>query len=120
MTAARKFTIEVHREDSRSVVVPLGELDLATVDLVEQPLQELADSGAKRIVLDLRQLTFIDSTGLRLVLRWHGLAGEGDFAFELVQGPTEIERVFKVAGLLDRLTFVGPVEADPTPVGDSS
>jgi anti-anti-sigma factor len=120
VTAGRKFSVEVRRKEATAVVVPVGELDLATVDLVEQPLQELADAGVRRIVLDLRRLTFIDSTGLRLVLRWYARAGENEIAFELVQGSSAIEHVFEVAGLLDRLPFVGPIETDETPVGDSS
>lgn len=118
--SAKAFTVEVRRGESASIVVPVGELDLANVDLVEESLQQLAGGGMTRIVLDLRRLSFIDSTGIRLVLRWQVRSREAGFVFELVQGPPEVERVFHVSGLLDRLPFIAPNEIDERLVGESS
>ena len=50
-------------------VAPVGELDIATVYKLESEVARLLESGFARIVLDLRGLSFIDSTGLCLVLR---------------------------------------------------
>jgi anti-anti-sigma factor len=55
-----------------------GELDLATVPSLEDHLWSLEGEGVKAIILDLRDLTFIDSTGLRaLLVAWDHAANNG-------------------------------------------
>lgn len=49
-------------------VHPIGSLDLATVPVLEQQLQELREAGLRRLIVDLGGLWFMDSTGLRIVL----------------------------------------------------
>ena len=49
-------------------VCPIGELDLATVPLVDSELAELWSRGFARLVLDLRDVCFLDSTGIRMLL----------------------------------------------------
>jgi len=54
------------REDAH-YVAPSGELDIATVELLERALLEVERADSARIVLDLSGVSFIDSTGLRLL-----------------------------------------------------
>ena len=49
-------------------VAPVGELDIATVDKLRAEVDRLRESGFTKLVLDLRGVRFLDSTGLRLVL----------------------------------------------------
>ena len=49
-------------------VAPFGELDIATVDKLQAEVSQLLETGFAKIVLDLRGVRFLDSTGLRLVL----------------------------------------------------
>lgn len=51
-----------------------GELDLATADPLVVRLEGLVAEGSGRVVLDLRHLTFIDSTGLRALIAIRALA----------------------------------------------
>jgi anti-anti-sigma factor len=90
-------------------VVPHGELDLATVSELEAALRELRDSGSKRFVVDLRELTFMDSTGLRLILAWDTESREDGIDFQLVPGPPLVQRLFEITGVLDRLQFTEPL-----------
>jgi anti-sigma B factor antagonist len=76
-----------------------GELDLDSADQVEQELSALRAAGSNDLVLDLRGLTFMDSTGLRLVIRWHIAAGENGFGFAIVPGPEVVQRVFRLTGM---------------------
>lgn len=56
-----------------AVVRPEGDLDLTTVETLEQRLQEVADQGrTQRVVLDLRDLRFVDAYGLSALLRARG------------------------------------------------
>jgi anti-sigma B factor antagonist len=99
------FRVEVHPERQRVRVVPIGELDIATVDEIDARLRDLNQAGFRRFVLDLRRLTFIDSSGVRLVLTWHAAARQNGIDFLVLEGPPAVQRVFEVAGLLDQLPF---------------
>lgn len=107
-TAKTAFRVEDRRERDIGIVVPVGELDLSTAPRVDEHLSSLVDRGTKRLVLDLRKLTFIDSTGLRLVLSWDERARSNGLAFGLIQGGPEIARVFEITQLVERLSFVSP------------
>lgn len=102
----RTFSIEAYWETGVAYVVPVGEMDLATVDLIDEELQALHADGERNIVLDLRRLTFIDSTGIRLILRWDRLTRHDGYNFALIQGGPEIEYLFELTDLRDCLPFV--------------
>jgi anti-sigma B factor antagonist len=89
-------------------VVPVGELDLSTGATLDRRLRELHESGSGRLVVDLRRLSFMDSSGLRLLLRWNEAVRADGAELSLIAGPPEIQRVFETTGLLDRLRFVEP------------
>jgi anti-anti-sigma factor len=100
------FRIEV--EPSRDVVrvVPVGELDLATTDQLRQEIDRLHEAGFNSLVLDLRQLRFMDSTGLRLILEVDAASRENGWDFSLVRGAEAVQRLFEVTNLTQRLDFV--------------
>ena len=102
------FTCQVTPERDRVIVAPRGELDMATVGAVEQELRRLREAGFQAILLDLRGLTFMDSSGLHLVMRWATEASQDDFQFELEPGPPAVQRVFELAALSDELPFRKP------------
>lgn len=87
-------------------VCPIGELDIATTDEVHARLAELREAGFDRLILDLREATFIDATALRLVLRWHERSRRERFGFALIHGPDPVRRVFEIAGLMNQLRYL--------------
>jgi anti-sigma B factor antagonist len=99
---------EVARNGTVAWVRPFGELDLDSVHRVEAALEGLREEACPDIVLDLRGLTFMDSTGLRLVIRWHTAAREGGFRFAIVPGDDVVHRVFRLTGMDDHLTLADP------------
>jgi anti-anti-sigma factor len=98
------FDIKVERDGPRVVLAPHGELDLDTVGSVRQAFREHAD--ATSVLLDLRGLTFIDSSGVTLILEQVRRAEADGFAFGLVRGSTRVQRLFEVTGLIPHLTWV--------------
>jgi anti-sigma B factor antagonist len=95
----------------RAVLALRGELDLSTVPEAEASLLRLADeSGDATIVLDLRELTFMDSTGLRFVLAANAQATQNHRPFAVVRGPETVHRVFRLALLEERLAFANTPE----------
>jgi anti-sigma B factor antagonist len=109
------FHVEVHPERARVRVEPIGELDMATADALQQQLRELRESGFDELVLDLRRITFLDSTGIALILKEDRHARDAGLEFTLISGPPAVQRVLGVCGVLDELRFVGaePARADP-------
>lgn len=99
------FSCNVTPERDHVVVAPRGELDMATVGAVEQELRRLHGSGFRRIILDLGGLTFMDSSGLHLVIRWTAEASKNGFEFELEPGPRAVQRIFELAAVTDELPF---------------
>ena len=79
---------------------------MSTVDDVRSALEELRSAGFKRLILDLRRATFLDSSGLRLALDTSAEAAADGFEFAIVPGPPAVQRAFEVAGLSSRLPFV--------------
>ena len=99
------FTCHVEPDRARVRVVLAGELDLATVEPLEREVRSLLDRGFRWILLDLRGLTFLDSSGLRYVLDLHRAASDVGFRLELVHG-ANVRRIFELSGTLEALPFV--------------
>lgn len=102
------FRCEVEPRRDFVYVRPCGELDLATVPVLEQQLKELAAAGFGRLVLDLRELRFLDSTGLRLILEWDAHARSDGLSFDLIRGSAAVQRLFELTGTTNALSFVEP------------
>jgi anti-sigma B factor antagonist len=95
------------RQDGGAVHVALrGELDISSVERLEQDLLRVEEKLPVTMVIDLRPLRFIDSTGLRLVLAADLRARRDGRRLVIVRGPNTVHRVFRIALLDRRLEFV--------------
>ena len=95
----------VERQDGAATVVALsGELDFGTVGQVQARLAELRDAG-EPTVLDLDELTFMDSTGIRLVLTACEDAQQRSWSFRVTRGSERVQRVLEAAQVIDRLPY---------------
>jgi anti-sigma B factor antagonist len=92
-----------------------GELDLATSPQLRETLRE-AQPDARLVVLDLREVTFIDSAGVDLILEAARDAGREGHRLMLVRGPAHVDRVLALAGVSAQIsTFdLDPTEPAPT------
>lgn len=102
------FRVASRSEDVRTLVEAHGELDLATVPVVEREVQELRERGVKQIVLDLREVTFIDSSGLSLLLRLDAQARSNGFTFAIVEGEGPVRRLLELTDLADGFQHAEP------------
>jgi anti-anti-sigma factor len=80
-----------------------GELDISSAGRVEEQLGNLQGKRPELLVLDLRELEFMDSTGLRLIVRADEAARASGTRFVIVRGPEQVQRVFEIVGLDSRL-----------------
>jgi anti-anti-sigma factor len=99
-----EFAVIAAGMGSAYVVAPVGELDLGTVDEVSETLAARPDV-CHRLVLDLSGLTFFDTSGMRLVVETLQDARRTGITLALVRGPEDVQRLFALAGIDDRLPF---------------
>lgn len=99
------LVVELVRTPTHAVVVLRGELDAHGEPEVQAAL-DAACAGALPVVLDLRALEFIDSSGLRLVLVTDRRLRADGLAFSVVRGPQHVQRPFTSAGLDELVPFV--------------
>jgi anti-sigma B factor antagonist len=111
MTDETPLSVAVRQEGPTAVLEPEGEIDISTVGLVRLRLDELP-AHVQTVILDLRAVRFLDTSGLQLVVEEHRRAAHGGPEFVLVRAPEPVHRLFEIAGLADRLRIVG----DPSDV----
>jgi len=91
-------------------VVPCGELDLETVPVLERELDAVsAVDPATVIVVDLTELTFMDSTGLHLLVR---LSERFPESLRVINGTSGVQRLLNLSGAVDQLPIISQA-ADP-------
>ena len=101
--AVEEFEADISVRGDELWVLPRGDLDIAGAPELEETLSLALASDAAEIVIDLRGLEFVDSTGLRaLVQAPHAESGE---RISFIPGNEHVQGVFRVAGLLDELRF---------------
>jgi anti-sigma B factor antagonist len=88
-----------------TVLALSGELDIASAPELERALDELGPSNPRRLVIDLTDVTFMDSTGLRALLLARQRTEQGDHELVLRPGPRQVQRVFELSGTLERFSF---------------
>jgi anti-anti-sigma factor len=105
--------VELGELAGRPAIAIRGELDISGVEELERSLAELESEQPQVLVIDLRGVTFLDSSGLRALLAADRRARRAGRRLALVRGPEPVQRVFEIALLDRRLTFVDPPEAAP-------
>lgn len=105
--ASDVFEMTERQERGATVVALNGELDFGTVGQVQARLAELRDTGHATL-LDLDGLTFMDSTGIRLVLTACEDAGRTAWSFRVTRGSERVRRVLEAAQVIDRLPYADP------------
>jgi cysteine synthase B len=92
--------------DGWTVLVLEGELDFAHLDTARKALLDLQLASLSRLALDLRGLTFMDTSGVRLVLQAMHRADDCGAEFALIRGPQVVHQVLELVGLTEQLRIV--------------
>jgi anti-anti-sigma factor len=104
------FRVEVNREGSAIVLAIGGELDLSSSAALEDEITKAVQTDAACVVIDLRELEFVDSTGLGVLVKANQLATDAGRKFGLVRGGPQVERLLDLTGLADRLKIADTPE----------
>ena len=97
------LALRSERTGDAHVIELIGELDLDGAPRLEEELRLVEASAVNAIVVDLGELEFIDSTGIRLLVMASERCAPGRFS--LLRGPRQVHRVFEITDLADRLPF---------------
>ncbi|HEY4895125.1 MAG TPA: STAS domain-containing protein [Solirubrobacteraceae bacterium] len=106
MGEQEQLRIEVAREVDRVVLSLDGELDMASAPLLQSALEDAHLAAPEMVVLDLRRLQFVDSTGLRIILAARNRCRERGQELAVTRGSEQVERLLSVTGLSDHLQTV--------------
>lgn len=93
------FSVEIVQRDGGIEASLSGEIDLSTVEELQERLEPALEEDPGLIVLDLRQVSFLDSSGLRLILRLNKRQEERGGRLVLVRGGRRVARVLEITGV---------------------
>jgi anti-sigma B factor antagonist len=111
--ASPPYSLSRAQADGRTVLAVSGEIDIATVDEVAAAIRDELVRGP--LLLNLRELSFIDSSGLRMLIDLLRASEQNGWSLTIgseLHG--NVERLLKMAGILDMLPFDGGPPQMPT------
>ena len=107
MTRPPAFRILTNESGSRVEIAIQGELDLATAPQLDAEFERVgALDGIELVVVDLRDLVFLDSTGLEAIVKFDARSRAAGVELAVVRGPRAVERLFAVMQLDRKLRIV--------------
>lgn len=108
MSAPQPGALEIdeRRSDASRTLALRGELDISTADRLQDTVTRLCVAEAAReLTLDLRDLTFIDSSGLAAMVYAFRLCERSGCELAVIRGPQSVQDVFELTGLTELLPF---------------
>jgi anti-anti-sigma factor len=108
-----QFALQDLVSDRHHRLILAGELDINATAALEACLHEVCSHDTANLTIDLSQLTFMDSNGVRITLLARQLCQQHACHFQLIPGPPQIQLLFEVTGLLNSLPFQ-PNASHPT------
>jgi anti-anti-sigma factor len=103
---SKPLELRTEQDQGAPRLVVSGELDLASAEELEGHLKQLEASEPDVLVLDLRELDFMDSTGLRTVIAADARAKDRGGRLVVVRAPEEVDRVFRLTRMDQHLELV--------------
>jgi anti-anti-sigma factor len=103
---ASPFEIDSELKGDEARLKLTGELDIASVQRLEEAVESVLAQGARAVIVDLSRLAFIDSSGLRLFITLNERSGAEGWALGLVRPPEPSFSVFQITGADANLPFI--------------
>jgi anti-sigma B factor antagonist len=98
------ITVVPSKAEGRTVLRVQGELDIESADFLATELRKVED--ASEVVVDLRDVTFLDSSGLGVLVHCDLRLRATKRALALLIRDGQVRRLFELTGLLDQMTVV--------------
>jgi anti-anti-sigma factor len=109
------FQVEVVRDDDVGTVRVSGEIDLSAAERLEAALREAESGSPDTVILDLREVTFIDSTGLRTITSADARARNDGYEFKIIRGSEQVQKLLHLTGMDKILPLVDDPSETPGP-----
>ena len=110
-----RLTLRTERPDDGVVHVALGgDLDLSSAYRLDAELRRIEGTEPDTLVVDLRDVVFMDSAGLSRLLAAHLRARRGGWRFGLVPGPEPVQRMLRLTATHERFLTLPAPEAVAT------
>jgi anti-anti-sigma factor len=108
VTEPQEFSIRTAIDGDAFVVAPTGEIDLSTAPELGGAL-EATPPASRHVVVDLTEVSFIDSSGINVLLTGQRRLAESGAGFRVVAPPGPVRRVFELTQLVDALGVVDSI-----------
>ncbi len=106
-----QLQIEVRHAAGRVILALTGELDMASAELLQRAIDGEELQGEAMVVLDLQQLQFVDSTGLRIILAALERCRERQQEFAITPGSQQVQRLLSITGVAEHLPTIAAADA---------
>ncbi len=110
MGVVDQLQVEFQKEADRVIVRLAGELDMANAPLLQAAIEGGEADVAPMLVLDVEQLLFIDSTGLRVILWARERCQDRGQKMALTRGPQQMQRLLAVSGTVEHLHIIASAD----------
>ena len=98
------------RDGDTELIAIRGELDLASGPVLEAELARISPEQTRAVVVDLRRLEFMDSTGLSIIVRAHRTYAESECELCLVRGTPQVQRLLDLTGVAEHVRLLAAPE----------
>jgi anti-anti-sigma factor len=117
VSAGERLRVDTRLATDRVVLELHGELDLAAAPLLAEEIERAESGDRNALVLDLCDLEFVDSAGLRVILAAQERAFASGREFAVTNGTLQVQRLFEIAGVRQHLQTIGAPDAALAPPG---
>jgi anti-anti-sigma factor len=100
------FDVVLRRTEAGIAIGVRGDMDIASVETLDQALREALALAPGRVTVDLRSVGFVDSSGLKFLLRANTMARRDGWDLEFYRPAETAIRALAITGVLDLLPFV--------------
>jgi anti-anti-sigma factor len=111
MSADEQLHIATTQGPDRVILALDGELDIVSSGLLQEALASADLEGSRAVVLDLRGVRFLDSTGLKAIFRVRNLVRESGLRFAVTQGSAQVQRLLSLTRLDEHLQTIDTPDA---------
>ena len=100
------FDLDVEQHGRSALITIQGDLDIQVAQRVADELRRVESSEPELLAVDLRCLSFMDSSGMGLIAAAHLRAADAGRRFIIVKPPAGVIRAFEISGLAEKITIV--------------
>ncbi len=103
--------VSTSQDGDRSIISVEGEVDIASAEILDSAVLSEISSAPTQVIVDLSGVSFMDSTGLGVIVRGLKRAREADIDFDLVLTNERVLKIFSITGLDSLIPIHDSLEA---------